>query len=209
MSYILLEALLPYLKEFEEKHPPEHSSVDHFIAWLQDKRQKDIALDEANLKELNGQISRHIGELYKHAKGYMKKSFSDTPFSSPDDFAYLATLIHQGSMRKTELIYKNIGDVSPGMEVIKRLLKHGFIRDFPDPDDKRSRRVEITAEGRQAFYRLLQDMQIAGDIIVGDLSVAERIQLLELLKRLRRFHQNIFDESRSDNLQDIHTQYVS
>lgn len=209
MSYALLEELLPFLKEYERQKIADVTSIDDFLAWMQKQRETEVSLEEAEAQQLNGHISRHIGELYKHAKGYMKKAFSDTPFVSADDFAYLATLMREGSMRKTELIYENIGEVSPGMEVIKRLLKNGFIRDFPDPDDKRSRRVELTEAGKKAFFDLLQKMNVAGDIIVGDLSVSERLQLLSMLKRLRRFHRDIFEESRNEPLLAIREQYVS
>lgn len=209
MSYALLEDLIPFLKEYENQNRREETSIDDFMVWMQKQRETTVSLEQAEAQQLNGNISRYIGELYKHAKGYMKKAFTDTPFVSSDDFAYLATLMQKGSMRKTELIYENIGEVSPGMEVIKRLIKHGFIRDFPDPDDKRSRRVELTPSGKHAFFELLQKMNIAGDIIVGDLSVAERLTLLSMLKRLRRFHQNIFDEARNEPLLAIREQFVS
>lgn len=209
MSYALLEDLLPFLKEYESQNQGEASSIDDFLAWMQKQREMEVSEEEAKAQQLNGNISRYIGELYKHAKGYMKKALADTPFVSPDDFAYLATLMHHDSLRKTELIYENIGEVSPGMEVIKRLLKHGFIRDFADPDDGRSRRVAITHQGRQAFFQLLQKMNVAGDIIVGDLSISERLTLLSMLKRLRRFHQDIFDDARNDSLLAIREQFVN
>lgn len=208
MSYKLLEELIPYLKEYENFENKGESSIDNFLAWAQQKRVADLELSEMEVKKLNGDISRYVGELYKHAKGYMKKVFIDTPFVSADDFAYLATLMQKGSMRKTELIFANIGEVSPGMEVIKRLLRHEFIHSFADPDDKRSSRVELTPKGRQAFFHMLHEMNFAGDIIVGDLSIAERMQLLNLLKRLRRFHQHIFEEARHEDIKVIHRQYA-
>jgi DNA-binding MarR family transcriptional regulator len=199
MSYQLLEELLPYLKAFEERE--EEPNLDAFIDWIRGQRQSKPEKGDSPL--LNAEIARHIGELYKHAKSYIKKAFEGSIFSSPEDFAYLAVLSHMGSLRKTELIQENVGEISAGMEVIKRLQRHGLVRDFPDPEDGRSRRVEITAKGKTHFQEILKPMYVAGDIIAGDLSLEERQQLLLSLKKLSKLHRKIYQEASGQELEAI------
>ena len=94
----------------------ELTSIDDFLAWMQKQRETTVSVEEAEEQQLNGHISRYIGELYRHAKGYMKKVFTDTPFVSADDFGYLATLMREGNWNKIRAArWPRLGDFLLGI----------------------------------------------------------------------------------------------
>ncbi len=109
------------------------------------------------------------------------------------------------SMTKIQLIEKNVHEKQSGLEVIKRLLKHGLIAERDDEHDKRSKRVFLTVKGRTTFYRSLETMGKVSAIIAGKLSPEEKQQLFTLLKKLEDFHNPIFLNNRSLALDELLT----
>jgi len=51
--------------------------------------------------------------------------------------------------RKTEVIYSMLLELSSGTDMLKRLSKKGFISEYDDEEDKRSKRVMLTAQGER------------------------------------------------------------
>jgi DNA-binding MarR family transcriptional regulator len=152
---------------------------------------------------VDDQLAYSIGTLFKHAKHYMKTALKDTALKNDSDFAYLASLQNYPDLKKSELIELNLQEFSSGMEVIRRLIKQGFIEDYDDPNDGRSKRVRITEEGKNQFQIALKSMQDVSTIIGGPLSNKEKAKLLGPLNILLRFHRPIWKEEHGDNLKDI------
>ncbi|QHE87049.1 MarR family winged helix-turn-helix transcriptional regulator [Hydrogenophaga sp. BPS33] len=68
--------------------------------------------------------------------------------------------------------------------IVKALHERGLLQSHPDPDDRRSQRVSVTAEG-QALQRKMQQHRVRFEkTMVAGLSDSERNTLLALLDRL-------------------------
>ena len=78
-------------------------------------------------------------------------------------------------------------EVSSGIEVIRRLLRIGLIEDYPDPHDRRSKRVRITTAGRQILTDLRPGMDNIGELVTGNLTEREKNQLARILQNLNTF----------------------
>ena len=74
-----------------------------------------------------------------------------------------------------------------GLEVIKRLIKHGLVNERNDENDKRSKRVFLTDKGQALFYATVEQLNKVALIVSGDLTQDEKKQLYPLLKKIRRF----------------------
>ena len=105
-----------------------------------------------------------------------KKVLYDSDLVSMDGHTFLSMLNHNDSIRKMELIKANYSEVSSGIEVIKRLLRKGFIEEFNDPNDKRSKRVRITNVGKMEHEKTLPDLRKVLDIMAGNLSDEKKIK---------------------------------
>lgn len=77
----------------------------------------------------------------------MNHFVSRSPFATFMDYQYLYILKEHGEMSKSELITANFMEMSSGIEVVKRLLKKGWINESPHPRDQRAKLIGLTAEG--------------------------------------------------------------
>ncbi len=99
-------------------------------------------------------------------------------------------------MSKTDVIARNVHEKASGTEVIKRLLAHGLVAEQAHATDRRSKLLTITEAGRGVLGQVFGRMDQAAQLIAGDLTPAERAQLLYLLQKLDAFHHPIYAGSR-------------
>ncbi|AEE48298.1 MarR family winged helix-turn-helix transcriptional regulator [Haliscomenobacter hydrossis] len=213
MSYDLLKQVIGLLEDFEQE--TGNKDLTAFSEWLY-QRQRG-AQEEAEIprtrwddypENIDVHIAMSIGGLNAHAKHYIKTALKDSELKGMHDFTFLATLVDQGDLRKTDLIALNMLEFSPGMEVIRRLLRNGFIEDYDNPEDGRSRRVSITAAGKAVFFSAMQNIQKVNRIVVGNLTEAEKQVVLNKLRKLMAFHQPIWDNEYGEDLEKIMEKHI-
>ena len=206
--YEFLQNLLGQVETYEkEKGAVEHWDISDFAQWLSIQTSTPKVAppkmgEEAGLGEL-------VTSVYRYAKLYSKKAMEDTPLSSIDDFGYLINLFVHGEMTKTELIGRNIHEKPTGMEIIKRLLKQGFLSQSDDPQDGRSQLVNINETGRFVLFQLLNQMRKVETIAHGKLNQQEQAALLYLLRKLHVFHNNIYKTEKNIDLDLILEKYIN
>jgi DNA-binding MarR family transcriptional regulator len=92
--------------------------------------------------------------------------------------AVLAALDDFGPSSQRELARRLSHDPS---DIVALL---GDARRDPDPDDRRRRRVSITAGGRRTLDRLMTAFEAEEDVLLAGLSADEREQLRDLAARV-------------------------
>jgi len=210
MNYDLLKEIVSLLEKFEEDDSTLEKGIESFSSWLSEKveaSRKDSRLKEA-AEQGDTAITMLISYLYRYTKNYSKKALEDSPLSTFDDFAFLATLSYSGSLTKTELIQMHLLEITSGIEIIKRLSKYGYLTSFQDPDDRRSKRVKLTPMGRQVLEEVMEKMDKAAYIFSGKLSLQERADLLPVMHKLHDFHSEIFRRDRKSSLDKIQDKYL-
>ena len=148
-------------------------------------------------------ISILIVLLFRYAKGYIRKALKESEIKTADEFSFLITLMTYESMSKMELINKQIMEKTSGNEIINRLIKSGFIEQQRDTVDKRSVRIKITPFGRKEIIKILPQMQLVSNIVVGNLKDDEKNTLAFILNKLEHFHNDIFLNNKDCDLNDI------
>lgn len=81
-------------------------------------------------------------------------------------------------------------DVASALDVVPRSVtskvdqaqEAGYVRRLPDPTDRRSTRVELTAAGRTLLQQIGQHRGERADDLLRGLSVTDRAELLRLLR---------------------------
>jgi MarR family 2-MHQ and catechol resistance regulon transcriptional repressor len=100
------------------------------------------------------------------------------------DFAILETLLHKGPLPVNVLGKKVMLTTGSSTTAVDRLATRGLVARAEDPDDRRVRRVALTAKGRRliepAFARHGADLQE----LVSVLAPRERATLVALLRKL-------------------------
>ena len=98
-------------------------------------------------------------------------------------------------MTKMALIKKNIHDKPVGMLIITRLLRQGLIEQTDSDLDKRSKLIRITERGLQILENQMEKIRQATNIVAGNLTHAEKMELIRILNKLDRFHYPIFSRN--------------
>ncbi len=173
--------------EYEEAHPaPDVAGFCRWVLAREDAAQPREAVMAG--ASIDGRIGRLIGKLSRYAGIYTKKAFTGLPLNNFEDLGYLWQVEYMGEPKKSELIYAMLSEFPSGVDVIKRLVSMGLLEEFPDPHDKRSKRVRITPEGRALA---LDSRPVAGRIakaVVADLGAGDKTVLLSMLEHLSAFH---------------------
>ncbi|NJL74407.1 MAG: winged helix DNA-binding protein [Saprospiraceae bacterium] len=168
----------------------------------------DKVVSEEEQTYLNSDITQYIGMLFNHARHYVKTATKQTPLVGWNDLVAMVVLFYGGSMRKTELIQRCLIELSPGIEVLKRLLRQGLVEEFDDVADGRAKQVNLTQSGKKLYQEIEARMEKVGQIVAGNLSLDEKRQLVPLLHKLINFHQPIFEEDLGKDLEVILEKWV-
>lgn len=218
-KHILLE-VIEHLSAFELQNPrTENLTLADFVGYLNGQagipniKERQDSGDKAPWvvdmgEETDSTIARLVVIMNRYAKSYIKKALDGSRIQTGEEFSYLIILLTFDSLTKTELINKNIMEKTSGTEVIKRLLNLGFIHEFDDQEDKRSKRISISEEGRAELYKILPKMHEVTSLVAGNLNQHERATLAYLLKKLDHHHHDIFTNDRSSSFEELTTKYL-
>jgi MarR family 2-MHQ and catechol resistance regulon transcriptional repressor len=99
------------------------------------------------------------------------------------DFGVLEVLLHKGPLPVNTIgpkVWLTPGSISVAID---RLEQRGLVK-RKNTDDRRVRRVELTAKGRTLITRVFREHAAAMEAVAAVLSKEERLILLRLLKTL-------------------------
>jgi len=202
MHYSIIKDVIILLEEFESENQSKSYTpdIEGFKAWVCAKNisKETEQIDEPywegkeNGRTAESAISTLLVHLNRYAKTYSKSAISESHFATQEDFIYLINLKAFGQMTKIELIKKNIQDKPVGMLIIARLLKQGWIEQTESDIDKRNKMISITSKGLEALEQQMNKIRNATDIVAGDLTHKDKMELIRILNKLDRFHYPIF-----------------
>ncbi len=144
-----------------------------------------------------------VGKMGRYIDNYSRKNMRTTPIGSVDEFTYLIPLLEFDSLSKSELIQMNGHAITTGTDIIKRLLKKDFLAEQIDPADKRSKRIKLSESGKMALFQSSETLNKLSVISAGILSNEELLQLVGMLQKLDRFHEDIHKDHKDLQLDDI------
>ncbi|WP_231577459.1 MarR family winged helix-turn-helix transcriptional regulator [Sphingobacterium sp. IITKGP-BTPF85] len=140
-------------------------------------------------------INTLIVHLNRYAKSYSKSAIFGSEFSTQEDFIYLIILKDFGEMIKMDLIKRNVHDKPAGMQIINRLIKKGWVDQTNSDVDKRSKFLKINDKGLAVLERQMEKIRQASEMVTGDLTDNEKMELIRLLNKLNEFHMPIYDRN--------------
>ncbi|MCD9855709.1 MarR family winged helix-turn-helix transcriptional regulator [Epilithonimonas sp. JDS] len=198
MNINLVKNVIQLLEDFDlqNKNQTYTSNIEGFKNWISDQNnitsEEPIWEGKENGRSPEGVISTLLVHLNRYAKTYSKSAIADSDFHTQDEFSYLINLKAFDSMTKMELIKKNIQDKSSGILIINRLIKQGWIEQSNSEIDKRSKVLKITESGKLALENQMEKIRNASNIVTGNLTHSEKMELIRILDKLDKFHQPIF-----------------
>jgi DNA-binding MarR family transcriptional regulator len=202
MKYELLQSLLPYLEEYERTYPKQQNP-QHFAVWLARQASSPEQVAQRGAGQEGAEIQRLVVFLSRYARSYAKKALENSPLGSMDEFMYLEAVSKSGGLSKSDLIYRNRHEKPTGMEIIRRLLAGGWIAQTDDPEDRRSKQLNITETGSNTLASVADRMYLATELTAGNLNGAEKLLLLQILGKMESFHQLMQARAKNGSFEDI------
>jgi DNA-binding MarR family transcriptional regulator len=201
MNYQLIKDVIQCVEEFDkttsQTYPKDLASFKKWICATGSAKNSPLQEEPEWEGKENGRspeslISTLLVHMNRYAKSYSKSAIHDSPFSSQEDFIYLINLKAFGSMSKMDLIKKNIQEKPTGMLIINRLIDQGWVMQSDSLIDKRSKIISITEKGLFDLEKVMANIRHATEIVSGNLTHHEKIQLIKLLQKLDNFHNPIY-----------------
>ncbi|MBU7572749.1 MAG: MarR family transcriptional regulator [Hydrogenophaga sp.] len=119
-------------------------------------------------------LRRHLQEAMRH----------DGEGLGPMEARCLGYFMRHDGATQSDLVQHSGRDKAQIARIVKALHERGLLHSRPDPDDGRSQRVGVTAEG-QALQRKMQQHRVRFEkTMMAGLTDNERTTLLALLGRL-------------------------
>jgi len=202
MNYNLIKDLLDSVEKFEKGNamgPAAH--IEDFKRWIAVSYYSENVANEpdwegkGNGRSAESVISTLIVHMNRYAKSYSKSAIFGSDFSSQDDFIFLINLKAFGEMTKMDLIKKNVQEKPVGMQIINRLIAKGWVDQKASETDKRSKVLKISSAGIQVLEDQMDKIRKATEIVTGDLTRHEKMELIRLLNKLNDFHKPIYDKN--------------
>lgn len=201
MNYQLIKDVINLIEKFDTIVDSKiySNNIEGFKHWIYDiekENKQEVKEPYWEGKEKGRSPESVINTLVVHmnkfAKTYSKSAIHNSDFSTQEDFIYLINLKAFGEMTKTDLIKKNIQEKPVGMQIINRLIKQGWVQQIDSRTDKRSKIISITEQGSLVLAQNMQKIRQATEIVTGNLTQAEKMQLIVLLQKLEDFHHIIY-----------------
>src|SRR5690554_3413149 len=202
MKYDLLKNVVNLLEEFEtenelgRKYP---NDIDGFKKWINDNDEninnEPYWEGKENGRSAESVINTLIVHINRYAKSYSKSAIFGSDFSTQEDFIYLINLKAFGEMTKMDLIKKNVHEKAAGMQIINRLIIQGWVNQTASKIDKRSKVLKINNNGLKVLENQMDQIRKATEVVTGDLTHNEKMELIGLLNKLNDFHQSIYEKN--------------
>jgi MarR family transcriptional regulator, lower aerobic nicotinate degradation pathway regulator len=196
MTYKLVSEILQHIDAFEKK--AAQKDMMHFVMYLNEQYSKPDAKRAKATKKLasnvaysiEDSIGRQLVILLKYAKMHSKKILDHSALNSLEEFSFMATLLSMQPCTKTALIAALVSEKPVGIEIIKRLQAKAFVKECKIQLDKRSTQIELTNLGEKTLGALFPEMSQLSQLISGNLSLQEKITLMQILNKLELYHQD-------------------
>jgi MarR family transcriptional regulator, 2-MHQ and catechol-resistance regulon repressor len=124
--------------------------------------------------------------LWKAAQAveaYAKRSIVDLEMCG-SDFAVLEALLHRGALPVNEIGKKVLLTSGSITVAIDRLEEKRLVQRRASPDDRRTKIVHLTGEGKKLITKAYNEHAADMEELASDLSASERTTLIRLLKKI-------------------------
>ncbi len=163
---------------------------DFIVAQVDKMEEKNAIPDLAN----RGVIGHLLARMNLFVKNYAKQPFQEIGFKSLEEFRLLQMIDRVKSINKSELSNESLMEFSTVVDILKRFISKGLIKQVTDKNDKRAVQVQITAKGKNLLLTSYKALAEIKPNIAGDLSFNEQETLINLLLKLNNFHTDFFEE---------------
>jgi DNA-binding MarR family transcriptional regulator len=172
--------------EFARKHPAGDIAdfCRHYLAHQQQSETKGILVGGVVPAVADGLLLKIIGRISKLNMNYANLALEGTGLKQIEEFGMLVTIKQEKNPKKTEVIYANLFELSSGTDMLTRIKKRGLIKEYDDTEDKRSKRLELTAKGEKAVEACKVKILMNASMLMKELTDDDKRLCIQLLKNV-------------------------
>lgn len=194
---------------FEEQHPD--ASIDDFCRYhlAGSVKNENYGVPKGELRpDLNGQLVILLRRIGKFHIAYSNKALEGTGLDQMEEFGILVTVYNQKNPIKSEAIFNNIMELSSGSNMLIRLKKRGLVSEYADEQDKRVKRLKLTAKGEAVLMKAKTVVLQVAEMMVHDLSDEDKRLCIQLLQPVDRRFSGLFQKQRNKPFEEIYKENI-
>lgn len=189
-------SVIPLLSSWEEYIAAQpNGNIEGFARWILTRQPQaptptpapPAATPTSNLDD-NAQASLLIARLHRIMRVLSKPAIKSIGFTKDLEFGVLVHVAILNRPNKKELCRELLIENSTGVEITKRLAKKGFIFEQPDPNDRRSSLLSLTAKGKKTIMEGYEKMAAVHTTFLDALTDEQKKELVTLLTLINNFH---------------------
>ncbi|MBO9728454.1 MAG: winged helix DNA-binding protein [Chitinophaga sp.] len=198
-------ALITAWGAFDDRHP-ESSLEDFCRHYLAREKSEVKAVPAGRFMPVtnDGILMRCIGRIFKLHTIYTVAALEGTGISNIDEYALLNTVAQLKEPRKTEAIYVALLELSTGTDKLNRLKKLGYLAEYDDKEDKRSKRLKVTAKGEKVLVVCRKRIGQLAEIMFHDLTEDDKQLAFQLLKSVDEKFTSIWQSHKGKEFEEIY-----
>ncbi|HZX57818.1 MAG TPA: hypothetical protein VFE54_03800 [Mucilaginibacter sp.] len=158
--------------------------------------------------DLNGQLVILLRRIGKFHIAYSNKALEGTGLSQMEEFGILVTIYNQKNPIKSEAIYNNIMELSSGTNMLIRLKKRGLVNEYADEQDKRVKRLKLTAKGESTLLNAKEVVLKVAHMMVNDLSDEDKRLCMRLLSPIDKRFSGLYQKQRNKPFEEIYQENI-
>ena len=156
--------------DFEAKHP--NAELEDFCRYYLSVNREKISSREL----FNGfmppysniTLTKLINWITRLYNVYADSAMTGLKVKNLEEFIILNAVSVLKDPKKTEAIYYSFQELSTGLNILTVLKCKGYITEYDDPNDKRSKRVALTEEGKIILEECYVQLRKISEIILHD-----------------------------------------
>ena len=195
---------------YEQKHP--EGSIDdfcrHHIARQSQQKIKGPLVGGVVPPINEGLLLKIIGRIHKLNMNYANIALAETDLNQIEEFGILLTIQQETNPKKTEVIYANLFELSSGTDMLARLIKRGLIKEYDDQEDKRSKRIELTAKGKKAIEICFPKVKKMAVMLMHDLTDDDKELCIQLLKNVEIKFSALWQKHKGKKIEEIYNEVL-
>ena len=196
---------------FDARHPGDsiEEFCRHYLAHRREKKNREQPPAGKFMPFTpDGMLMRLVGRIFKLHSIYTIAALEGTGINTVDEYALLNTVQQLGEPRKTEAIYASLQELSTGTDMLNRIKKLGYISEYADKEDKRSKRLKVTPKGEKVLVLCRKRISQLAEIMFHDMADDDKRLCFQLMKGVETKFAAVWQSHKGKKFEDIYKEVV-
>src|SRR5215831_19042001 len=202
--------LVTHWSEFEEKH--RDAGLDEFCRYyLATKKQTTDTkkLFEGEMPPRSDIVlAKLIDRIARLHMIYIYVAIKDLKIEHFEEFSLLSAIANLHNPRKTEVIYHTINELATGLNLLTAMKRKGYITEHDDPDDRRSKRLKLTAKGDKILKSCYERFSKIPEMLFKDMTKDDVELCIQFLKKVEIKFSKMYLQHRDKSFDEVYESII-